>query len=113
MVEEQGEVFNKVNTSTALHRIAKIATAVPDANAGAKKQSPDAVLSMARDDRFRHLLQMATLFCKEMSIVSISNALWALARLRCDLDEIDMLVDDLAGRAAATVHKHSPNILPL
>ena len=49
MVEEQGEVFNKVNTSTALHRIAKIATAVPDANAGAKQQSPDAVLSMARD----------------------------------------------------------------
>ena len=111
MVEEQGEVFNKVNTSTALHRIAKIATAVPDANAGAKQQSPDAVLSMARDDRFRHLLQMATLFCKEMSVVSISNVLWALARLRCDLDEIDMLVGDLAGRAAATVHNAQPKHL--
>ena len=60
MVEEQGEIFNKVNTSTALHRIAKIATAVPDANAGAKQQSPDAVLSMAGSDRYAYLLQMAT-----------------------------------------------------
>ena len=111
LVEKQGEIFNKVNTSTALHRIARIASTAPYATAGANQQSPDAVLRITRDERFHHLLQLATALSKEMSIVSVSNTLWALARLRCDIHEINALLDDLAGRAAATAHNAQPKHL--
>ena len=111
MVEEQGEIFNKVNTSTALHRIARLATTTPYANDGDNRRSSDAVPHITRDLRFRLLLQMASALCENMSIVSVSNALWALARLRVDLGETNALLDDLAGRAAATAHGAQPKSL--
>ena len=111
MVEEQGEIFNKVNTSTALHRIARLATTAPHAGVGDNHRPSDEIPQITRDLRFRQLLEMASALCEKMSIVSVSNVLWALARLRIDLGETNALFDDLAGRAAATAHSAQPKNL--
>jgi hypothetical protein len=91
-VEELGDVFNKVNCSTALHRVARLCTTP----AAAGSPRPD-VAAVAHDERFRALLAMVERSAHEMEIVSISNTLWAFARLR--LRPSDATVSTLASRA--------------
>jgi len=52
MIEDQAEVFNKVNVSTAIHRVARLATTqIP----GVKEEDAKAVIS---DKRFVQLMEM-------------------------------------------------------
>ena len=95
LVEEQEEVFNKVNASTALHRVARLATQrVP----GQTKPSVERSTLFA-DARFQTLMSMVDRMAGEMSMQGVSNALWALARLDYPADET--LREALANRAAS------------
>ena len=99
-VEDQGDVFNKVNVSTAIHRIARLATTkMPGV-------VPVDVNSVISDGRFARLVTMAESTVGEMAIVSVSNVLWALARMHYPAPA--SLVDALASRAASTMDSAEP-----
>ena len=88
-MEDQAEVFNKVNVSTAIHRVARLATTDMPGVAAV-----DARAVMA-DARFATLVKMVEEKVDEMAVVSVSNVLWALARLR--YPSAAALTDKLAG----------------
>jgi hypothetical protein len=93
MVEEQEEVFNKVNASTALHRVARLTTqTIPG-----KTKSADRT-TLFGDARFQTLMNMVDRMACEMSMQGVSNALWALARL--DYPTSPAMLESLAARAS-------------
>jgi len=105
MVEEQEEVFNKVNASTALHRVARLSTQrVPGQNKPAFDRA-----ALLGDDRFQTLMNMVERFTGEMSMQGVSNVLWALARLEYPVQEA--LLDALAARAASQASSAEPKNL--
>ena len=75
MVEDQCEIFNKVDVSTALHRVARLATTnMPGV-------APVDAAAVMHDPRFAKLMTLVEETAEEMAVVSVSNVLWALARL--------------------------------
>ena len=97
-VEDSAEIFNKVNVSTAAHRIARLATTkTPGASSVDSRSSTDA-RAVVHDARFQTLMTLVHEKAPEMAIVSVANALWAMARLQHAGPE--GAVDALARRAA-------------
>ena len=135
-VEDHAEIFNKVNVSTALHRVARLVTtrgmnqhggggggsehgeasssAVSSSSAKATSLSASraphhTASSLMSDARFAKLMTLVEEKAGEMSAVSVSNALWATARLRYPASEA--LVEKLASRAATECAKAEPRHL--
>ena len=92
LVEDAAEIFNKVNVSTAVHRVARLATTKMNGVV------PVDVQSLKNDARFRKLMELVETMAPEMAVVSVANALWAMARLQWAGPE--STVDALARRAA-------------
>ena len=132
-VEDHAEIFNKVNVSTALHRVARLVTtrgmnqnqhggggggsehgeasssAVSSSSAAASRAPHHTASSLMSDARFAKLMTLVEEKAGEMSAVSVSNALWATARLRYPASEA--LVEKLASRAATECAKAEPRHL--
>jgi hypothetical protein len=130
-VEDHAEIFNKVNVSTALHRVARLVTtrgmnqhggsgggseqgeasssAVSSSSAAASRAPHHTASSLMSDARFAKLMTLVEEKAGEMSAVSVSNALWATARLRYPANEA--LVEKLASRAATECAKAEPRHL--
>ena len=103
MVEDQCEIFNKVNVSTALHRVARLATTnMPGV-------APVDAAAVMHDPRFAKLMTLVEETAEEMAVVSVSNVLWALARLHYPASP--ELVDILAARAARECASAEPRHL--
>ena len=90
-VEDSSEIFNKVNVSTAVHRIARLATTKTPGGASVDSRA------VVGDARFQTLMTLVHEKAPEMAIVSVANALWAMARLQHAGPE--GAVDALARRA--------------
>ena len=95
-VEDASEIFNKVNVSTAVHRVARLATTTSPP--GASGGSTNDARTVVHDARFQTLMRLVSEKAPEMAIVSVANALWAMARLQHAGPE--GTVDALARRAA-------------
>ena len=95
-VEDASEIFNKVNVSTAVHRVARLATTKTPP--GASGGSTNDARTVVHDARFQTLMRLVSEKAPEMAIVSVANALWAMARLQHAGPE--GTVDALARRAA-------------
>jgi len=94
MVEDQEEVFNKVNASTALHRVARLTTQTfPGKTKGMDRNE------LFGDERFQTLMGMVDRMAGEMSMQGVSNVLWAMARLEYPTEPA--LLESLAARAAS------------
>ena len=105
MVEEQEEVFNKVNASTALHRVARLTTQrLPGQLRPTMERS-----TLFGDERFQTLMSMVDRMAGEMSMQGVSNVLWALARLDYPTDEA--LLEALAARAGSQAASAEPKNL--
>jgi hypothetical protein len=105
MVEEQEEVFNKVNASTALHRVARLTTQrLPGQLRPTMERS-----TLFGDERFQTLMSMVDRMAGEMSMQGVSNVLWALARLDYPADEA--LLEALAARAGSQAASAEPKNL--
>jgi hypothetical protein len=105
LVEEQEEVFNKVNASTALHRVARMMTQkVP----GQQKMGVDRN-TLFSDERFQTLMDMVERMCGEMSMQGVANVLWALARL--DYPTNPAFLESLAARAGTQASSADPKHL--
>ena len=103
MVEDQCEIFNKVNVSTALHRVARLATTnMPGV-------APVDAAAVMHDPHFAKLMTLVEETAEEMAVVSVSNVLWALARLHYPASP--ELVDILAARAARECASAEPRHL--
>ena len=75
-VEDDFEIFNKVNVSTAVHRVARLATTrMPGV-------APVDVGRLKADTRLHKLMALVEEKAPEMAIVSVANSLWAMARLQ-------------------------------
>ena len=107
MVETQHEVFNKVNASTAIHRVARLATQ-PGAGGRSKGAAPPKLSEILADERFVRLMRMVEKGVPEMTIQGISNVLWALARLQVPVSP--EFLETVAGRAAHQADRAEPKV---
>jgi hypothetical protein len=110
-VEDAAEIFNKVNVSTAVHRVARLATTkTPGTGSSTPQPDPRAVV---HDARFQTLMQLVLEKADEMQIVSVANALWAMARLghAGPVGTVDALASRAARECAGAEPRHLSTVM--
>ena len=70
-VEDASEIFNKVNVSTAVHRVARLATTKTPP--GASGGSTNDARTVVHDARFQTLMRLVSEKAPEMAIVSVER----------------------------------------
>lgn len=110
-VEDAAEIFNKVNVSTAVHRVARLATTkTPGIGSSTPQVDPRTVV---HDARFQTLMQLVLEKADEMQIVSVANALWAMARLghAGPVGTVDALASRAARECAGAEPRHLSTVM--